>query len=804
MLYLEPPYPVYKGVTFFRDHEDDYHFYYMGQPHISFAEEDGRRVPLFSFLRYAADTPKGPKDGGLFSLQVDTSVPRELLEEAKAHLAATLSERPKEQKALPDLARPDPSTFDLLRDLGLRRPEARPDKPPAKEPPPAAKRLDPKKIELSPVPFHDGAVKLMILGRSGDDKDAPVRINQPAKPSLHGDNAAIFSVSLEPTEASLLLETLKGKHAPIGVVYELYYTGLKPAYRVTVKAEWDQVVTHFKREGGIRVFSDAMIRSEVKDLVDRRVIAVDAITYVTEEESKSAVQQKQKFLEQLTDMITTRFFEPVLGPNEKKKEAAGPDVAGAVKGVLDTLRGLNAMFVFNEERAQASLKMNLTAEATERVAIKASVWPRASLVDLLDVVRRGGGRLEDHVKSVALQDQFFSRRQVKVISRADFQKNSIASISVDLAYEGQAPEGGPVFLSKSDEQGERRWHAALDERQRMKPAVEASYTVNLAEDELLGQRPSRLTRRGLRVDGDILEIFPQNDLFTTRSIPVEAAASFPWDRYPEVEIEIRYQDEKNEITVDRTVVLKKDRPRSQVRLFVMDPTLKAYEVEVRHRGAPGVRDEVIPFRSSDRDAIEVRDPLPETVEVGLYPDDVDWKKVRRLIVEMTYDDPEGDVHAREKFVLKGDDPRTFAVHVKDARRREVRYGLTVQTEDDIVELRDCATLAQAVFLGLQGEVVGGSYVQISLAPGAFGEGIDRMSVELRHADPMEKAATTRSIEFARKDPARVETWNYRFSRPGGAEVEYRISYYDGERLVSTSPVERTRSRRVEVPPPAGR
>lgn len=798
MLYLDPPYPVYKDITFFRDHEDDYHFYYLGQPHLSFAEEDGRRVPLFSLLRYAADTPKGPRDGGLFFLQVDMSVPEELLEAAKPHLAATLFERPKERQAPPDLARPDPKTFDLLRDLGLRDPGSRPDKPPAKEPPPAPKRLDPKDIRFSPVPFHDGAVKLIILGRSGDDKDAPIRVNQPAKPSLHGNNAAIFSVSLEPTEASLLLETLKGRHAPIGVVYELYYTALKPGYKVEVTAKWDKIVERFKQEAGVRLFSDAMIRSEVEKLEKNDLLQFKATTYVTEEESKSAVQQKQKFLEQLTDMITTRFFEPALGPKEKKKEE-GPDVAGTVKSVLETLRGLNAMFVFNEERATASLKANLTAEATERVAIKASVWPRASLVDLLEVVRREGGRPEDHVKNLTLQDQFFSRRQIKVISRADFKKSSIASISVDLTYEGQTPEGGPVLLSRSDDQGERRWHAALDDKQRMKPAVEASYTVSLAEDELLGQRPSQLKRRGLRVDGEILEIFPQNELFAARPIPVEAAASFPWDRYTEVEIELRYQDEKNKIAIDRTVVLKKERPRSEVRLFVMDLSLKAYEVEVRYRGAPGVRDEVIPFRSSERDAIEVRDPLPETVEVGLYPDDIDWGRVRRLIVEVAYDDVEGDAHAREKLVLKGNDAKVFTAHVKNASRREVRYDLTVQTEDDVIELKDCATLAPAVFLGVEGKVVGGSYVQVALAPGAFGEGVDRIVVDLRHEDELAKVARSKSIVFLRKDPARVETWNYRFSRPGGAEVEVRVSHYDGERLVSTSPAEKTRSRRVELP-----
>lgn len=747
MLYLNPPYYMIEGITLFPDHEnkatpgpgDALRFYYLPlRPRLAWAPgPDGARVPDFQFLKYVDDSPDAPKGGAFLNFSVDLGVDDAVMARVRRDLAGRL-------------------------------------------------KVDEKAISLSPVPLADGSASLMLFGaRSGDAGGGKfvTRIDQAAKPALFGDNPAVFSVSLEKDGAVLAEESLAGKRSPLGVIYSLQFNALKPAYRVKVTADWEQVAKAFAEQTKARLFFfSADIRKTTQELVDKRVIRIEADTYVTADESKEAVEQKAAFLAQLTDMITTRFFEPKVNPAAPRDDA-GKGIAGILGSVMDVFAANGGVsFGYSQSKAEASMKVNLSAEATERITVRMTAAPQAYLDGLLDTVTAAGLDPKCFVKAVVLKDDFFRRRRVNVISRADFEGNGIASIVVRLSYGG---EEQTVMLAKSDARSTVSWPAVLENR-RMRREVKVSYTVSFVHDELAGQRPAVLTSKEVAFTGDDFEVFPYRDLFMVRTVPVEAAAAFPWDRYPRVEVGVRYRDDASAVAVERTVRLTRESPRAAVRLFVMDFRKTGYEVRLRYSGDPaaGKADVERPWTAASSDAVEVRDPFPVRRAVTFYADGVDWEQVRRVLVDARYDDPASGVCERQTLELTAARPSAeFVAFGADPARRDVGYDLRVMRKGGETEtIAGSLTADGEVSLGDGARLTGRRYVQLSLEPGT--PRYAKIAVELRHRDAVEGVGSTRTVEFSKTQTAAPRAWSFPFSSQSDGVYEYKLRYYNASNQVA--------------------
>jgi hypothetical protein len=749
MLYLNPPYYLIEGLTLFPDHQnpaapgpgDAVQFYYLPlRPRLAWAQgPDGARTPDFQFLKYVDDSPDAPRGGAFLNFGVDLGVDAGVLDRVRRELAGKLG-------------------------------------------------ADEQKVSLSPVPLADGSVSLMLFGaRSGESGASGgtfvTRIDQAAKPALFGDNAAVFSVSLAKDGAMLAEESLAGKRSPLGVIYSLQFNALKPAYRVKVTADWEQVARAFAQQTRARLFfASADIRNTTQELVDKRVIRIEADTFVTAEESKQAVDQKAAFLAQLTDMITTRFFEPKVNPATPRDDA-GKGIGDTLRSVMDVFSANPGVsFGYSQSKAEASMKVNLSAEATERITVRMTAAPQAYLDGLMDTVTAAGLDPGRFVKAVVLKDDFFRRRRVNVISRADFAGNGIASIVVRLAYGG---EEQTVMLTGSDARATVSWPALLDNR-RMRREVKVSYTVSFVHDELAGQRPAELTSREVAFTGDDFEVFPYRDLFVVRTLPVEAAAGFPWERYPRVEVGVRYRDDASAVAIERTVRLTRESPRASVRLFVMDFRKTGYEVRIRYSGgqAPPTSDVERPWTPAEADAVEVRDPFPVRRVVNFYADDVDWEQVRRVLVDARYDDAAGGVRERRALELNAANPSAqFVAYGTDPERRDVGYDLRVIRKGGEVEtIAGSLTADGEVSLGQGARMTGRRYVQVSLEPGA--SRYPRITVELRHRDAVEGVSSSRTLEFTRTQTAEPRAWSFPFSSQSEGVYEYKLRYYNASSQVA--------------------
>jgi len=109
---------------------------------------------------------------------------------------------------------------------------------------------------LSVVPFDRGTVKCVALnleGASGTDAqpappgafNAVEQILGATIPSLDGINNAAFSLTLSQEGAIILKKAFEQGTTPVGVVYDLTYTAMRPALKVKIVADMKRIYDHF-------------------------------------------------------------------------------------------------------------------------------------------------------------------------------------------------------------------------------------------------------------------------------------------------------------------------------------------------------------------------------------------------------------------------------------------------------------------------------------------------------------------------------------------------------------------------------
>ncbi len=100
---------------------------------------------------------------------------------------------------------------------------------------------------LAPVPFDEGTVQIVNLdlqGSGGTTNPAPPgafvateKILGAVSPSLFGDNNALFALALSEDGASILEAAFQNGMTPVGGIYNLKFTGVRPALDVKITAD---------------------------------------------------------------------------------------------------------------------------------------------------------------------------------------------------------------------------------------------------------------------------------------------------------------------------------------------------------------------------------------------------------------------------------------------------------------------------------------------------------------------------------------------------------------------------------------
>ncbi len=292
MLYLDTSLEL-QGLTLYRDYNDPKRYYYMPRsPRL--AVENG--APMFQLLIYRRDITDNPDfrtgdrpGGGFLTMTIDIGVPEGVRQAVKAELEG---------------------------------------------------RVD-GEVDLVPVPFEDGSVRISALGLSagrapaldaatgadaaagptpGETERGPhfvEKILGSARPSLYGDNRAVFTIELSHEGAQLMRASLEDPGASqVVAIYDLEYRGLLPAYEGKITINFKQSYSHLRsRFTANTLWFKTDIDSEVEKLTKEGHIKIEAVDYLQSDPVKLA-EAATRLQELAKELATWSFFKPGLTPGK--------------------------------------------------------------------------------------------------------------------------------------------------------------------------------------------------------------------------------------------------------------------------------------------------------------------------------------------------------------------------------------------------------------------------------------------------------------------------------------------------------
>ena len=197
-------------------------------------------------------------------------------------------------------------------------------------------------ITLSAVPYTKGSVRFVALGEdSGALTQAGAAATTPdgsplvargprfvenmlgaSSPSLDAENRAITSLSLTEDGAAFVLGALSGAPGAriVGVLYDLEYTGLLPAYNLEIeidfKSSYDFVRSLFTVS---TLFFKAEVDNVIESLKREQHIKIKEVAQTLELSTPEAIQARQTHIDQVVkDLATGALFQPALVPGQPR------------------------------------------------------------------------------------------------------------------------------------------------------------------------------------------------------------------------------------------------------------------------------------------------------------------------------------------------------------------------------------------------------------------------------------------------------------------------------------------------------
>jgi hypothetical protein len=651
MLYLKPPFNIISGAAVFADHADPLQFYFLpSMPELTSTVDPvtGVKVPHIDLIKFRGSAG----NGGFLTFEVSLGPDQSVVDDIAAELR----------------------TIYHLRDTP----------------------------RVAPVLLEGGSVRLVILGRATDDHDGQpmwdseqeqrfkVRFAPESKPALYGDNRAIFSVELDQYSVELIENSLlHAELMPIGVVYSLDFLALRPAFTVKVTADWDRVQTHFDESFKAEVlFSSVEIDKVVDKLIEDQVVNIEVDSFLPEGEDDggSWVGRRDHAVNEFKDMVLQNFFKPSLEP--VKEEQDGWDRFSNTAERLSTLAVTGgwagvAKFSYVKRDLTRIDQKRINLNMQERVTVRRSIYPQASLKGLWRLLRDAQVDFNRFVQSVTLDDPWFEKRSLKAHSLVAFDNDKVESVNVTLTYDG---EPRTIRLSKATPDGASDWNSVISGNgagTAMVRGVDYEYRVSFGNVDT-AERPGVLLATTQTTIGDEFDISPRGEgLYFLDDIQIGSSV-LPWDRYPQVSVDVRYSDTPNGIRLAESFVLTKDSPEVTWQRFRLDPTLDHYDVRVTFLAADH-RDVQVDWTTIDQERLIIRDPHPLRRSVQVAPA-VDWRLVAMIFVELRYVDTVNGIDEEQTLAFFDTDddriPKPFSVNLVDGTNRLVHYTATIVLKDN--------------------------------------------------------------------------------------------------------------------------
>lgn len=719
MLYLEAPYFHIGRLSVLRDHADPLQFYYYPlAPRIA-RHADGS--PAFLFVKYKTDPDRLPAGatpgGGMLSFDVDLGAEEDELDEARSEI--------RRQLRLEDTPR------------------------------------------LAPLDYRSGRVRLILL----DFEEPPPDDEEPARPasgeaevepavrfvekaaysatpSLYGDNRAAFSVQLTAEGATLVEQTLDMASSLIGVVYDMRFVGLRPAYHVRLDVDWDRVMTFLEeRFKANAIWFGVDIDEITQELIEDRTIRFEVIRFVadgTEREVEARADEATQFVR---DFIKETFFEPSVDPKEAISDRWWEQIAMGVQS-------FNPTFGSYTRRDFTRIdKKSLNIDFTEQSAVQRQIVPQGHLQGLAKVLE--GLPRDQFIREVDLDDPFFERLQVRVTTPEESAVDKLEAVKVHLEY-GDEPRD--VLLR--DPRAEETVVWSLDPSRGLD--YRYSFEIFFKPDAPPGPVGS-LRSETVTTNETTLVIDPRR-LYGRQQVKVQAAPDIDFNRYPAIEAELRYRDPEAALDLRHSLVLTDQGKDASWAFRLADPRRTGFQYRTtffRTGGEPITSD----WRESADSTVLLTDPLPNALQVTVVPA-VDFERVLKLFVVLEYDDA-ANAHHIEQLMDFDAAGKTLVWNprIVDPTRRDYRWRATFLYRDGTSREQPWARASESLL------VVNETFQRTRvITVGAEGEPFDRARVsrvqialsyeDLEHDVHERTEITLRSLDdraqwsFTIHDPAR--------------------------------------------------
>lgn len=394
------------GISIYPDHEDTNQFWYLSGP-VRLSERNSQ--PVFTLIKYNPDIQiENAQGGGYVTFEVNIG----------------LTSREREN---------------ILSQL-----------------PPNAK--------LAPVAFNRGTVQCLALSLGEEE------ILGAVSPSLVGENAAIFSLTLNENQTAILEQAFERQGQPIGVIYNLEYTAMTPALDVRLTANLERVYEEFQITFGFEgivptkppLLLDASLETALQNLVQNGDIDMEVVVFIDEEDIK---RQRDEALRLFLDILLKDWFVPTLelprvSDEDDRDELAVVDSTGTP--TPETTESDNSLLgdvqdiaeTAEEILPQAKLKLRFV-EQTERKTITyefrgsqtttKTYHPQGFFGLLLENINKN-----EHFILANLDDPFFRNLEIQVEApENNYEKYGLQSVNFAARYDRKQEE--VLFEPESNE-----------------------------------------------------------------------------------------------------------------------------------------------------------------------------------------------------------------------------------------------------------------------------------------------------------------------------------------------------------------
>lgn len=685
MLFLKPLFTVNR-VTVFGDHADKDQFYYLPEnPRIS-TGRDGR--PAFTFLKYLRDITDNPAfaegqslGGGFAIFTVDLSLDEETQGEIMSR----------------------------------------------------ARRFGSSSPRLASAPFHAGEVRLVALDSAEDPESGKVRfverVEGSTTPSLFGDLRATFSLRLSQEGAELLEQAFVKGGQPIGVVYDVKFTGLRPAFDITIHADYKRIYNEFNAQVGAQYM---MFRAEIEagfqKLEQDKSLQVIVNTFDTDAQTLEAKNEAMRFLKEqiLKDLFT---------PSLPLPQAQSSDMLAGLTNLLQMAQPGGRSLA-----SRAPLAAPPTQAPAAGVSQLANAPPTSPPHPATDETE-GTSPAALATTSPRNPAQQASAPQSAPVSSAPAAGAGAGGGAPAAPSTGAGAGGSGLAVGFKLRFVRQEELTTLRVSWKEASAVERTHSPNGSFGVLL---------KGLKKSEHFQEIDLDSTFFQRLKVDVQSPAPFVALGLSEAKVHLEYGDrgDGQPRHVDDLELRPDGNGQIAPQIFTssLDP---AKNLDFRHR--------VDYFFRPDSEWRAQRTHYKSVIKTGLGPsatvtvvpeDDVGFLKVQaeavgidfaaipRVEVRIGYDDGPNDFHVVDTFVVTQQDPTfDWAVRLSDPTRRDWWHELTFVLKDNqrLVRPRVVAT-SQAMVTGLAINPPWTDRIQL-LVDAIMDADTARMILELSYEDP---------------------------------------------------------------------